>query len=357
MHVQIVDGNDTNLVLLEQIIRRVSTEPTIEGFTNPNAALETCRRTLPDLILIDSGISGIDVHEFVTHVRDISGAEELLIVMVTEAHEGSVRHRALENGVTDFLFRPIDPSEVQARLTNLLELHRSRQTLKGQGQWLAEEVLNATRAITEQEQDLILRLSKAAEFRNPDTGGHILRMAHYSYLIAVKMGLPRDYCDLILEVAPMHDIGKLGIPDGILLKPGRLDKDEYEIMKRHAQIGHSILAGSSSPLIRLGAEITLTHHEKFDGSGYPKGLPAESIPLSGRIVAVADVFDALTSERPYKKAWSLDRACEFLLNERGRHFDPVCVDMLVGGWDEVLVIHSRFTDTMVDAQDLEQMIS
>ncbi len=344
MLVQIVDDNETNLMLFEQIVRRVSDEVEITMFVDPVAALAACAERLPDLILVDYMMPVVDGHEFVQRVRRMTGARDIPIVMVTAASERSVRQRALELGATDFLAKPVEPSEVRARLTNLLALRRGHLRLRDQNRWLADEVRKATGAIIDREQELIVRLSKASEFRDPETGSHIHRMAHYSHLIAVGLELPAEFCSLILTAAPMHDIGKLGIPDGILLKPGRLDEDEFAVMKRHPAIGQSILAGSPSQLIQLGAEIARSHHEKFDGSGYPDGLAGEAIPLAGRIVAAADVFDALTSARPYKRAWTVERAREFLLAERGSHFDPNCIDSLMAAWPQVEAIKARFAD-------------
>jgi putative two-component system response regulator len=187
-------------------------------------------------------------------------------------------------------------------------------------------------------------LSKAAEYRDPETGAHILRMAHYSRLIAQRLGLSVADQDLLLEAAPMHDIGKVGIMDKILLKPGKLDFDEFEIMKQHAIFGYDLLKGSSSRVLQAGAEIAKGHHEKFDGSGYPFGLAGEAIPIFSRIVAVADVFDALTSERPYKKAWTLEAAVDMLKQGSGKHFDPNCVTAFLDAWDEVLEIRQRYQE-------------
>ncbi len=200
----------------------------------------------------------------------------------------------------------------------------------------------ATAEIVARERETVFRLSKAAEYRDPETGAHILRMAHYSQLIARKLGMSAAEQDLLLEAAPMHDIGKVGIADKILLKPGKLDADEFEIMKRHAVFGYELLQGSSSRVLQAGAEIALGHHEKFDGSGYPNGLKGEEIPIFSRIVAVADVFDALTSERPYKKAWELEAAVDFLNAGAGTHFDPKCVMAFLEAWEEVMEIKDRF---------------
>lgn len=236
-----------------------------------------------------------------------------------------------------------DRAQKQAHAA-LIDLEIARKKLALRADTLAEEVSKATAAILQRERETVLRLSKAAEYRDPETGAHILRMAHYSELIARGLGLPLADQQLLLEAAPMHDIGKVGITDAILLKPGRLSPEEFEIMKGHAQIGHEILKDSSSKVLKTGAEIALGHHEKFDGSGYPQGLAGEQIPIFSRIVAVADVFDALTSERPYKPAWSLERAAEHLKSQAGAHFDPACVQVFFEHWEQVLAIRHRFQD-------------
>ena len=187
-------------------------------------------------------------------------------------------------------------------------------------------------------------MSRAAEFRDPETGAHIQRMANYSSLIARQFGLPEAELKLILHAAPMHDVGKIAIRDDILLKPGKLTDEEFELMKRHALFGYELLKDSGSEVLQAGAEIARTHHEKYDGSGYPAGLKGRDIPLFGRIVAVADVFDALASERPYKKTWPLEEALQYLENGRSKHFDPLCVEAFLAGWEDILDIRQRFQD-------------
>ena len=189
-----------------------------------------------------------------------------------------------------------------------------------------------------------MSLVKAAGYRDYETGAHIARVGHYAHLIAQGLQLSAQDQALVLDAAAMHDIGKVGIPDHILLKPGRLDDEEMAIMRQHASLGHDLLKGSSSRLLQAGATIAFGHHEKFDGSGYPQGLSGDDIPLFGRIVAVADVFDALTSERPYKKPWSLEDAADYLRAQRGLHFDPQCVDVFLAAWPQVLAIRQRFAD-------------
>ncbi|MDE2594546.1 MAG: HD domain-containing protein, partial [Burkholderiales bacterium] len=227
---------------------------------------------------------------------------------------------------------------------NMLVLRRNQKELADRASWLAQEVSKATAAIVARERETVLKLARAAEYRDPETGAHLLRMAHYSQLIARELGWSQADQDLILDAAPMHDIGKVGTPDQILLKPGRLDDEEMAIMREHAAIGFEILDGSTSPFLQMAAVIALTHHEKFDGSGYPKRLVGDAIPLVGRIVAVADVFDALTSERPYKKAWEVERAVDFLKENSGSHFDPMCVQVFLDHLDEALAIKARFQD-------------
>jgi putative two-component system response regulator len=349
MNLTIIDDNSTNLALLEEISKIAFPSENIKLFSNPIEALEESLNTLPDLILIDFMMPGLDGIEFVKKFRTKQNTKEIPIIMITASMETDVKQRALGVGVTDFLNKPLDVNELKARLSNLAELRKSHLKLKNLNQWLSDEVLKATETILKREEELIFRLSKAAEYRDPETGGHIQRMAHYSRLIAIKLGLDDLKVESIFKAAPMHDIGKMGIPDSILLKPGVLDEFEFSIMKTHAMIGYNILQGSNSSLLQVGAEIAISHHEKWNGTGYPNHLKQNAIPKTGRIVAVADVFDALTSERPYKKAWDIDRAKNHLIELKGIHFDPDCVDAFLSSWDEVLEIKSKFRD---DSQDI-----
>jgi putative two-component system response regulator len=282
--------------------------------------------------------------EFIRQFRSTPGKEDIPVLMITANDQKQIRYRALDAGASDFLTKPVDKIEFMARANNMLLLGASRKALADRATWLADEVRKATIAIVQRERETVIRLSKAAEYRDPETGAHILRMAHYSELIAKGMDLPKDQQELLLEAAPMHDIGKVGIADNILLKPGRLTPEEFEVMKQHAVFGYEILKGSSSRVLQAGAEIARGHHEKYDGSGYPTGLVGNAIPVFSRIVAVADVFDALTSERPYKKAWSLERASEHIMASSGTHFDPQCVTAFFALWEGVLEIRHRFND-------------
>jgi putative two-component system response regulator len=343
MNIVIVDDNAVNLMLMAALARSATGREPVR-FDDPVAGLAWCREHGADLIVVDFMMPEMDGHQFIEAVRATPHLADVPVVMVTATGQSAVRRKALEIGATDFLTKPVDSTEIKLRLRNLLQLRRAQNLLRDRAAHLAEEVRIATEAILLRERDIIVRLSRAAEFRDPETGCHIQRMAHYAASIARHLGEPEAYAQALLTAAPMHDVGKLGTPDHILLKSGRLSDDEMVEMHRHAEIGGRILADTDSPLLRLACEIAETHHEKFDGSGYPRGLKGEEIPLGGRIVAVADVFDALNSTRPYKKAWSLAESRAYIEEHSGRHFDPRCVQAFVAGWDDVLAVRAQFPD-------------
>ena len=341
MKVVIVDDAPINLAMLQQIVSKL---PDCEGvgFTDPVLALEWTLTNEPDLVVVDHMmpvLSGTElVEKFRTYYPDIP------VLMVTANNEADLRLQALQIGVTDFLNKPVDHAEFLARSTNMLALRRSHKNLK-------EEVRIATEVIRAQERETIFCLARAAEYRDPETGAHVIRMAHYSKHIARNLGLSVEEQDLLLQAAPMHDIGKVGTPDLILLKPGKLTDEEFSVMKQHVEIGYEVLNTSSSPLLKVAAEIAYTHHEKFDGSGYPQGLKGNNIPLFGRIVAVADVFDALTSKRRYKNAWAMAQAEQLLRDGAGTHFDPSCVSAFFTDFDEILSIKNKYPDEEVELRD------
>jgi putative two-component system response regulator len=235
-------------------------------------------------------------------------------------------------------------AELLARVRNLLEVHRYQTHLRRQNVVLEEKVRERTRELHDTRLEIIHRLGRAAEYRDNETGLHIIRMSRYSQTLGRLAGLDDEEADLLLHASPMHDIGKIGIPDRILLKPGKLDPDEWTVMQTHARIGADLLDGHPAPLLRMARDIALTHHEKWDGSGYPDGRRGEEIPLVGRIVAVADVFDALTSARPYKPAWPLEKALDYIRAQRGRHFDPALAGLFLEHLPEFLVIRERYAE-------------
>ncbi|MEN9757115.1 MAG: hypothetical protein RL755_1302 [Pseudomonadota bacterium] len=349
--VLIVDDNATNLTLFRHLLKKIDNLESV-CFSEPQRAIEWCEAHEPDLVLLDYMMPEMDGLEFIIRFKTIFEHQTIPIIMVTADTESDVRNNALDIGAYDFLNKPVDKLELLARVRNLLALRDSQRALSDRAAWLASEVKKSTEEIRAREREMILRLSKAAEHRDPETGQHLLRMANYSRLIAGELGLSVEEQDLILEAAPMHDIGKVATPDAILLKPGKLTDEEFFIMKQHAINGYTILSGSECLLISTAATLALTHHEKFDGSGYPNGLKGEAIPLFGRIVAVADVFDALTSPRPYKRAWTLEEACNFLKDNSGSHFDPQCVDAFFRVWDGVLAIHARYQDDPTEVDRL-----
>ena len=347
MKVVIVDDTHINLVLMSRLME--SLDVTTVAFQSAREALAWCQENPYDLLVLDYMMPDLNGLEFIGQLTG-EARERPPVLMVTASQDIEVRHRALENGANDFLIKPIDKIEFLARTRNMLELRRATLALQSRASWLASEVNKATAELRAREQETILLLCRASEYRDPETGAHIQRMAHYSCLIAAELGLSSEEQEFILNAAPMHDIGKVGTPDHILLKPGKLDAAEMAIMRQHALIGYNILKSSEARMLQLAAEIAYAHHERYDGAGYPNGLAGEAIPLVGRIVAVADVFDALTSVRPYKSAWSLEAARDFLLANSGTHFDPQCVTALLARWPAVLQIRERFRDaTTLDA--------
>jgi two-component system response regulator RpfG len=266
--------------------------------------------------------------------------------MVTVHDDRKVRYAALDAGITDFLTKPVDARECLARCRNLLTLRRQQLALEDRRRLLEHMVEDATREVREREKETLLRLARAGEFRDEETGYHLIRMARYSRLIANALGLERDEAETVELAAPLHDIGKIGIPDQILLKAAKLDAAEWQVMQRHPVIGHEILKGSASKYVRMGALIALGHHEKYDGSGYPNGLVGDHIPLCARIVAVADVYDALTSVRPYKDAWPSEKAMEYVRSQAGKHFDPRLVDAFAAMAKDVLQIQNEWRDPL-----------
>lgn len=348
MSTLIVDDNAVNLTLMKTLAEQVDPSE-VYAFDDPTEALASLDKIDFDLILVDYFMPAIDGIEFIERVRARRHFEEVPVVMVTTADQRSVRLEALEAGATDFLSKPIDPTEFKARVKNLLRLRAASRFLRDRAQWLAREVGKVTSALSAREEEIIMRLARAAEYRDAETGSHIVRMARYCTLIAEALNCPESVCRNIYLAAPMHDVGKIGISDTILMKPGTLTNEERQEMQRHATVGKEILEGSGSELVQLAAEIAASHHERWDGTGYPLGLRGDAIPLSGRIAAVADVFDALTSERPYKRAWTMDEAKAFLVEQSGKHFDPACIEAFLSRWDEVLRIRTSVNEEIMAA--------
>ncbi|HYX64988.1 MAG TPA: HD domain-containing phosphohydrolase [Burkholderiales bacterium] len=342
--VMVVDDQSTGRAILEQVVRSVDERVIVEGFARPVDAVVWATRHIADLVLVDYMMPDMDGIEFVKRLRALPGYEHVPIVMVTVHDDRKVRYAALDAGITDFLTKPVDARECLARCRNLLTLRRQHLVLEDRRRLLEHMVEDATREVREREKETLLRLARAGEFRDEETGYHLIRMSRYSRLIANALGLDRDEAETVELAAPLHDIGKIGIPDQILLKPAKLDAAEWQVMRRHPVIGHEILKGSASKYVRMGALIALGHHEKYDGSGYPNGLVGDHIPLCARIVAVADVYDALTSVRPYKPAWSTENALEYVASQAGKHFDPRFVEAFIAAKREVIQVQNEWRD-------------
>ena len=339
----LIDDTQVNLSLLRYLVKKFDSYESM-SFLNPVEGLDWCLHNDYELVIVDYTMPNINGVEFIEQLKSVPEKSEIPILMITANSELDIRYRALEAGASDFLNKPIDKTEFMIRVKNMLLLCENQKKVADKSEWLANEVQKATVEIRNREEELISRLSKAAEYRDPETGNHIKRTAYYSKHIAKQLGLSLAEQNLIAQATPMHDIGKVGISDAILLKPSKLTESEYTLMKQHVYIGHKILANSESRLMQVGSIVALQHHEKYDGSGYPQGLEGKCISIYGRIVAVADVFDALTSSRPYKAAWSFDEAINFLKKNSGSHFDPLCVEAFLKDWNNILDIHQRFCE-------------
>lgn len=337
MQVVIVDDSPVMIALLRKLVATLP-ECRPVAFTSATRALEWCEENDPDLVIVDYLMPDLNGLQFAERFRSFEGKAHTPLLMLTASAERELRHQALHLGINDFLNKPFDRIELEARARNMLALRSGQKKLASRALLLADEVARATREIVARERESLICLGRAAEHRDRETHEHIMRMSQYCVVIASRLGMSPAERQLLLLASPLHDIGKIGIADDILLNPGRLTSEEFEVMKQHTVIGGRILANSGSPVLRAGAQIAISHHEKFDGSGYPKGLVGSDIPLYGRIVAVADVFDALTSVRPYKPAWEIDRALELIRKGSGRHFDPECVTAFYDVFDEILEV-------------------
>jgi putative two-component system response regulator len=348
--VMVVDDEILNLKLIGAMLKPQGYEVILAN--DGEECLRKVRENPPDLILMDIIMPNLNGFEVVTQLKAEERFALIPIVMVTALQDVNDRVKALEVGAEDFLTKPVDRMELRARVRSLLKVKAYNDHMVNYRQELESEVRRRTLEIQETNKKLekaheklrgasletIFRLSRAAEFKDEDTGAHIISMSRISARIAKQCGLSSSTVESILYASPMHDIGKIGIPDRILLKNGPLNDEEWTVMRMHTVYGGKILENSDIGFLRLGEVIALTHHEKFDGSGYPRGLKGRQIPLAGRIVAVADVFDALMSRRPYKPAFTAEQAISIITEGRGRHFDPDVVDVFTADIPEIMRI-------------------
>jgi putative two-component system response regulator len=320
----IVDDEPTNIQVLRRLLLRADFTR-IESTTDPCEAAELYVKHRPDLILLDLHMPAMSGLEVIDQLNAIAEATYLPILMMTGDLTPEARQEALARGAKDFITKPFHAEEVVLRIRTLLETRFLYFQVQSQNMLLEAKVRDRTRALEAAQQEIMTRLALAAEYRDDNTGQHTERVGQMSALLARELGLPDAQVSLIRRAAPLHDVGKIGIPDAILLKLGKLTVEEFELVKTHTTIGQRILSGGSFALLRLAEEIALCHHERWDGEGYA-GTPRDQIPLAGRIVAVADVFDALTQKRPYKPAWPVAEAIAEIERQRGHQFDPEIVD-------------------------------
>jgi putative two-component system response regulator len=325
-NILIVDDEPVNVMLLEQILLRQGYD-NWRSTTDPREVFPMFMDAEPDLILLDlmmPGLSGFDVMERLS--RMLPSGAFLPILVLTADFTAQTRLKALAGGATDFLTKPFDPNEVALRIRNLLTTRFLYLELREQNRMLEEKVTARTAELAEAQEEILHRLALAAEFRDDDTGQHTHRVGDTAAEVAAALGWDDHQVQLMRKAAPLHDVGKIGVSDLILLKPGKLTDEEFATIKTHAVLGAQMLSGGRSELVQMAECIALTHHERWDGRGYPRGLSGDDIPIEGRIVAIADVFDALTNERPYKRAWPIDEALAEIQAQSGRQFDPAVVE-------------------------------
>jgi putative two-component system response regulator len=318
----VVDDEPANL----QVLRHILQEDYRLLFAKDGAkALELAAREKPELILLDVMMPGMTGYQVCAQLKATPATSAIPVIFVTALADVEDEAQGFAVGAVDYITKPVSPAIVKARVRTHLSLVRV-------------EELRETRL------QIVQRLGLAAEYKDNETGLHVIRMSHYSRVLALAAGFSEAQAEELLNAAPMHDVGKIGIPDAVLRKPGKLDGEEWEVMKQHAQIGADIIGEHPSGLLRMAREIALNHHEKWDGSGYPRGISGAEIPVEARIIAIADVFDALTSERPYKKAWPVEEAVQLLREQSGRHFDPELVELFLGQLPAILEIKERWAE-------------
>ena len=317
-----VDDEATNLQVLKHILEN---DYQLMFAKDGEKAIELAQQYQPDLILLDIMMPNISGYEVLTRLKQDSTTNHIPVIFITAISDSEDEAKGLNLGAVDYITKPVNTSIVKARIKTHLSLVKM-------------EELYETRL------QIIRRLGHAAEFKDNETGLHVIRMSHYARLIGEASGMTQEQSEQLLIVSPMHDIGKIGIPDNILLKPGKLDEKEWQVMRKHPAIGAEIIGDHKSQLLKMAAEIALTHHEKWNGQGYPNNLKADEIPLTGRIVAIADVFDALTTARPYKAAWEVDKAVNLIKEESGQHFDPDLVPVFIDQLPQILSIKEKWKE-------------
>jgi len=331
----VVDDTPENIDVL---VGTLKDDYHVKAAINGEMALKIIHATPPDIILLDIMMPGIDGYEVCRRLKADYTTRHIPVIFITAKIGVQDELMGLELGAVDYITKPISPPIVRARVKTHLALY-------DQNRELDEKVHLKTQQLHETRLQIIQRLGRAAEYKDNETGMHVIRMSHYSRILGLAAGMSEAEADLLMNAAPMHDIGKIGIPDHILKKPGKLDEAEFEIMKTHTTIGGEIIGDDPSELLQLAKVVALTHHEKWNGFGYPNGLAEDDIPRVGRIVAITDVFDALTSERPYKKAWTVEDAVDLLRTGAGEHFDPQLIPLFIKALPDILEVKTKYAET------------
>jgi putative two-component system response regulator len=343
----VVDDTPDNIDVLSGILRP---DYKVKAALNGEKALKIAEtEPQPDIILLDIMMPGMDGYEVCEKLKSNPVTAKIPIIFVTAKTEVEDEQKGFELGAVDYITKPVSPPIVQARV-------RTQLAMYDQNRELERKVRERTVELNDTRLEIIRRLGRAAEYKDNETGLHVIRMSHYSRLLASAISDDEEWVDLVYNAAPMHDIGKIGIPDSILLKKGKLNDEEWNIMRQHPSYGAEIIGDQSYKLMSMAREIALTHHEKWDGSGYPNGLKGEEIPLPSRIVAIADVFDALTTERPYKKAWSVEDTVNLIDKESGSHFDPNLTPLLHEVLPDMLDIREQYQETAVAEIQVNQLL-
>lgn len=340
----VVDDNPANVLLLEQLLEEEGYDNVLST-TDSREVVEIYQNQTVDMILLDIRMpfmNGIEVMQALK--KNVGNDDYLPILVLTAQTDMETRQAALAAGARDFLTKPFQPWEVFQRIHNLLETRFFYYNQRLRADDLEIEVQNRTKEIHRTQLEVVRRLGRAGEYRDNETGAHVVRMSKSCHLLALKAGLGEQFADLILQASTMHDVGKIGIPDRILLKPGRLTPEERIIMESHVEIGMDIIGNFDSGMLIMARSIAATHHEKWDGSGYPNGVSGTDIPIEGRIAAICDVFDALTSTRPYKEAWPLEKAVSFLKDNAGSHFDPALVEQFIEIIPDITSLRVEYPD-------------
>ncbi|HPR96574.1 MAG TPA: response regulator [Thermotogota bacterium] len=332
--VLLVDDIKENLDILNEILKD---EYKIKAATNGETALRIAEQFKPDIILLDIIMPGMDGYEVCQRLKENPITRKIPVIFVTAKDEDVDEARGFELGAADYISKPIRSLIVKSRV-------RTQLALSHQMYELSKQVNKRTLELKKTQVEVIKILGRASEFKDNETGMHVVRVGEYSYTIAKAMGLDQEISEIIRDASKLHDVGKLGIPDSILKKPGRLEPEEYELIKRHSEIGANIIKNQDSELLKVAKIIALQHHERVDGAGYPNKLKGSEISLYAKIVALTDVFDALTSKRPYKEAWEFDRAVDYIRMERNKQFDKTVVDAFIKSLEQIRMIHDRFRE-------------